>query len=186
VINQPATFWRMSTVRAIGGVDPGLRYVMDLELWWQLLFRFGTDHLRFGPHVLAYFRLHDESKTSTAILGFLDEVASLLAGLCDRTGNPDLALVLREGHAMREGLRGIPAGPEHRDRVRRMTVHFLLKWNAEIHRENQFVMMKAFRDLQLEHALTPEQQQRWEGIKDDLKGTWNYFRVRRKLKHWGL
>ena len=68
-----------------------------------------------------------------------------------------------------------------------MTLHFLLKWNAEIHRENQFIMMKAFGDLQLEEgAFTPEQQQRWQAIQADLKGTWNYFRVRRKLKHWGL
>ena len=184
VINQPATFWRMDAVRAIGGVDPALRYVMDLEFWWQFLFRYGTGHLRFEPVELAVFRLHAASKTSTAILGFLDEIAALLTGLCERTGNDDLARVLRAGHAMRAGLRGIPAGPEHRERVRRMTLRFLLKWNAEIHRENQFVMMRALRDLRIdENVFDPGQRARWAALLPDLVGPWNRFRVRRKLKH---
>ena len=187
VINQPATFWRMSAIRSIGGVDPALRYVMDVELWWQRLFRSGAAHLRFEPIELATFRMHDESKTSTSILGFLDEIASLLIGLCDRTGNEDLSHVLRTGHALRTGLRGIPAGPEHRERVRRMTLHFLFKWNAEIHRENQFAMMHALRALPIDaHRLSEDQRHRWGNILPDLGGSWNLFRMRRKLKHWGL
>ena len=184
VINQPATFWRMDVVRAIGGVDPALRYVMDLELWWQLLFRHGTAHLCFEPVELASFRLHETSKTSTAILGFLDEIATLLAGLCERTGNNDLVQVLRTGHTMRAGLRGIPVSQEQRDRVRRMTLHFLFKWNAEIHRENQFDMMRTFKDLRIGmDTLTPEQQQRWQAILPGLSRPWSLFRARRKLKH---
>lgn len=187
VINQPATFWRMETVRSIGGVDPKLRYVMDLELWWQVLFRFGTAHLRFEPIALAAFRLHNESKTSTAILGFLDEIAALLHGLCLRTGNNDLGSVLAAGHPMKSDLRGIPANPEHKALVRRMTLHFLFKWNAEIHRENQFDMMHALAALQLgANELTTEQHHRWSNILPDLRGSWNMFRLRRKMKHWGL
>lgn len=187
VINQPATFWRMEVIRSIGGVDAKLRYVMDLELWWQVLFRYGTTRMKFLPTALAAFRLHEASKTSTAMLGFLDEIAALLHGLCMRTGNNDLATVLAAGHPVERGLRGIPAGAEHRRIVRRMTLHFLLKWNAEIHRENQFAMMRALAGLKLPaQELTSEQHHRWGNILPDLRGSWNLFRVRRKMKHWGL
>ncbi len=183
VINQPATFWRMRAVRAIGGVDPALRYVMDVELWWQLLFRKGTDHLRFDPIDLAVFRLHDESKTSTAILGFLDEIASLLHGLCAQSGNDDLADVLAVGHKLKRGLRGIAVSATHHDIVRSMTLHFLLKWNVDIHRENQWRMMKALATAE-RGTLTTEQQQRWERIEDQLRTvSWKLFRAKRKLKH---
>ncbi len=183
VINQPATFWRMEAIKSIGGVDPTLRYVMDVELWWQLLFRYGTKHLRFDPIELAIFRLHDASKTSTAILGFLDEIASLLHGLCLRTGNADLASTLAVGHTLRNGLRGISAGKEHHGIVRRMTVHFLLKWNAEIHRENQWRMMKALGEVDL-GPLSEDQSQRLKSVSEQLRtGSWKLFRAKRKLKH---
>jgi glycosyltransferase involved in cell wall biosynthesis len=184
VINQPATFWRMDVIRAIGGVDTRLGYVMDLELWWQVLFRYGTDHLRFEPIVLAAFRIHDESKTSTAHVGFLDETASLLHGLCLRSDNPDLARVLATGHDLREGLRGIPVTAAHKERVRAMTLRFLLKWNHTIHREEQFRMMSAFRELDpRSYVLNSEQQERLKKIDTQLRGSWNLFRVKRKLKH---
>jgi len=183
VINQPATFYRTTAVRIIGGVDPRLRYVMDVELWWQLIFWNGIDHLRFDPVDLAAFRLHDESKTSTAILGFLDEIASLLHGLCVQSGNDDLADVLKVGHKPKRGLRGIPVNVTHGALVRAMTLHFLLKWNADIHRENQWRMMKALAGAD-RGTLTTEQQQRWRRIEDQLRiGSWKLFRAKRKLMH---
>ncbi|MBK8338986.1 MAG: glycosyltransferase [Flavobacteriales bacterium] len=89
VINQPATFYRLDVVKEIGGVDPALRYVMDVELWWQVLFRYGIDHLRFEPVELAMFRMHDQSKTVTAHHGFLDELANLIHAMCLRSGAPE-------------------------------------------------------------------------------------------------
>lgn len=185
VINQPATFYRMDIVQSIGGVDPALHYVMDVELWWQVLFRFGTDHLRFEPVDLALFRLHAGSKTVSAHHRFLDEVASLLHGLCLRTGNADLAHVLTLGHRLREGLRGIPADEAHRTLVRGMAAHFLLKWHGTIHRREEFTMMKAFRRLDLgEVVLAPELAGRIPALDRQLRtpGWWS-FRMRRKWQH---
>ena len=187
VINQPATFYRMHVVKAIGGVDTALRYVMDVELWWQVLFRYGTVHLRFEPLDLAVFRLHEESKTVTAHRGFLDELASLLHGLCMATGQPDLARVLAIGHDLRDGLRGIPVGTEHRGVVRGMVLHFLLKWHGVVHRREQYRMMKALkrvvalRDMkELDDALL----HRWTQLDTQLKApTWWTFRLRRKWRH---
>lgn len=187
VINQPATFYRMDVVKELGGVDPALRYVMDVELWWQLLFRHGAAHLRFEPEDLAVFRLHEESKTVTAHRGFLDELASLLHGLCMVTGQPELARVLAIGHDLREGLRGIPVGPEQHGVVRGMVLHFMLKWHGVVHRREQYRMMKALkrvvtlRDMKdMDDALL----HRWTQLDTQLKApTWWTFRLRRKWRH---
>ena len=185
VINQPATFYRMSAVRDIGGVDPALRYVMDMELWWQLLFRRGTDHLRFEPVQLAMFRLHDQSKTVSAHAGFLDEIASLLHGMCRATGQDDLARVIANGHQILSNLRGIPVRPDHRAVVRMMAVHFLLKWQGLVHREHQFRMMKRLRttDISGVRFLDEEMEKRWHALADlDGAANWIAFRARRKWR----
>jgi glycosyltransferase involved in cell wall biosynthesis len=187
VINQPATFYRMDLVRAIGGVDPALRYVMDVELWWQLLFRHGTDHLRFDAVDLAVFRLHEQSKTVSAHAGFLDELASLLHGLCLATGSPELAHVLSLGHTIKPGLRGIPAEDRHHHTVRGMAVHFLLKWHGQIHTRADYMMMKALRrkvGAKGIGALSDGLGQRWSTLGEQLAApTWWAYRLRRKLKH---
>jgi glycosyltransferase involved in cell wall biosynthesis len=187
VINQPATYYRLDVVKAIGGVDPALRYVMDVELWWQVLFRHGTRHLRFDVVDLAIFRLHEGSKTVSAHGGFLDELASLLHGLCVATGSMDLAHVLSLGHPIKEGLRGIPVQEEHREVVRGMAVHFLLKWHGQVHDRTDFVVMKAFRrkvDLKGMTMLNDGMGQRLRALDQHLAvPSWWAFRVRRKLKH---
>lgn len=188
VINQPATYLRMDVVRGIGGVDPALRYVMDVELWWQVLFRHGTRHLRFEAVPLAMFRLHDESKTVTQHAGFLTEMAALLHGLCERTGNEDLSQVIALGHPVRPRLRGIPAqGAMHHAMVRSMAVHFLLKWHGHVHTEADFQMMKALHDRAIPEGgcrLLPGMAERWAKARKAVSGTsWGRYRVRRKLKH---
>lgn len=188
VINQPATFYRMSVVKELGGVDPALRYVMDVELWWQVLFRHGTQHLRFERVPLAMFRLHDASKTVSQHSGFLAEMAALLHGLCHRTGNTDLADVLALGHVPRSDLRGIPASREaHHAIVRTMALHFLLKWHGHVHDAAEFSMMRALHDrglLQAHDLMLPAMRQRASEAAAKVAGTtWTRYRIRRKLKH---
>lgn len=186
VISQPATFYRTRVVKDIGGVDPALRYVMDVELWWQFLFRHGTDHLRFEPVELTMFRLHESSKTVSAHGSFLNELATLLHGMCARTDQPDLARVFEAGHDLVSGLRGVPVEDRHRAIVRSMAVHFLLKWYGHVHDRRQFRMMKLFRRTVridgVQH-LDPRIAQRWEQIAD-LGGVpnWLGFRLRRKWR----
>lgn len=188
VINQPATYYRMDVVREIGGVDPALRYVMDVELWWQVLFRHGTQQLRFEDTPLAVFRLHDESKTVTQHSGFLLEMASLLHALSEITGNEDVAQVLSLGYPERRSTRGIPAhGALHHAMVRAMAVHFLLKWHGHIHHEADFRMMKALQERAIPDGgcrFLPGMEERWAKVRLAVDGaTWNRYRMRRKLKH---
>ncbi len=187
VIAQPATFFRMEVLRTLGGVDPALRYVMDLELWWRFLFHFGSDRVRFVPVELAMFRLHDESKTVSAHAGFLQETAELLHGMCEAVGLADLAQVLRVAHAPVPGLRGVPVPREQQDMVRRMAVHFLLKWNGRIHAREQFMAMKALQRCmgsEVPRYVADGMKERWMAVQAGLRaGSWTAYRIRRKLDH---
>ena len=64
-IHQPASFWRLDTLRKIGGIDPEFTFEMDTDL----LFRFvrAKARFRFVRAFLAAFRLHPSSKTSTIL-----------------------------------------------------------------------------------------------------------------------
>ncbi|MCB9170787.1 MAG: glycosyltransferase [Flavobacteriales bacterium] len=182
VINQPATFHRMDVVRAAGGVDPGLRYVMDLALWWDLLFRHGTTGLRFEPVELAVFRLHEESKTMTSMPAFLDETASLLHQLAEDVGASEWCGVLNSLHDLRSGLRRIPVRKEHAGIVIRMATRFVLKWHGSIHQRREFEAMREV--VPLVDPRDPWERARLDGLLDQLRaGSWPAFRLRRKLKH---
>jgi glycosyltransferase involved in cell wall biosynthesis len=61
-VYQQATFWRRSAYEAVGGVDPSFRFAMDLDLFARLAKRKPFGRL---PIMLACFRLHEQSKTST-------------------------------------------------------------------------------------------------------------------------
>lgn len=184
VINQPATFYRMDVVRAVGGVDPALRYVMDVELWWRVLFRYGAEHMRFVPDHFARFRLHENSKTVSEHAGFLEELASLLNGMCMQSGNEDLVPVFAAGYQPKAGLRGVPVSPEQHAQVRGMAIHFLLKWHGKVHNERDFGIMKALAGIDRRGIdLVPALEARWQRIAQWPKNpTWFGFRVRRKLK----
>ncbi len=185
VINQPATYYKLDLVREIGGVDTALRYVMDVELWWQHLLRNGSQHMRFEPVELAVFRLHDASKTITSHERFLDEMATLLHSLCLACGAHDMAALFPLAHQLSAGLRGIPATGKSKDIVRSMATTFLLKWHGVIHRQDDFRSMKAFLRLRpwLNDDLTPDQERRLQQLRKELNvPSWGLFRTRRKLR----
>lgn len=187
IINQPATWYRASAVKELGGVETRLHFVMDVELWWQLLFRHGTDHLRFERIPLAVFRFHDESKTVSQHARFLRELAELLFHLCQRTGNTALADALAIGYPERMALRELPAGKEHAERVAGMTIHFLLKWHGHVHNEREFSMMKHLATHRLvdEGDLLPPLGARWPTTREKVEvRSWTTYRMRRKLKSW--
>ena len=62
-INQPASFYKLSIVKQMGGINKDLHYCMDLDLWFRYLVQFGQKNILLVNDLLAHFRLHDESKT---------------------------------------------------------------------------------------------------------------------------
>ena len=70
-IQQESTFWRRTLwERAGGGVDEGLKYAADFELWARF-FQYATLYAIDIP--LGCFRRHDNQKTSLAFDDYLDE-----------------------------------------------------------------------------------------------------------------
>ena len=59
-ICQPAAFFRKEALSNAGGLDTGLRYVMDYDLWIRMA---GKCSLLYYPEFLSTYRLHAESKT---------------------------------------------------------------------------------------------------------------------------
>lgn len=185
-VNQQSTFFRLDAVRALGGVDERLRYVMDLELWWQLLFAHGCDHLRFEPIPLALFRLHTHSKTSREQQSFVDETAAILHGMCTRSGLHALADVLASAHDLPTGLRGVPVTTAHADLVRRITEHFLLRWHHRVYSERVFLAMRRFlAQCPPDAAILDAGQEQWLAtLRKELNVPgWWAFRLRRKWQH---
>lgn len=186
LVVQQSTFFRMNAVRALGGVESKLRYVMDLELQWQLLFREGEAGLVSHDALLAVFRQHAGSKTAQHRDRFLDEQAALLHAMLQATGQADLAAVLALGRTLPTGLRAIPLSPQQAWLVRAMAVHFLLKWDRHIMHEGQFQRMRALRPLL---AREPEKRSPLErGWIDALAPQlqvpgWLGFRLKRKWSH---
>ena len=185
-VNQQSTFYRMEAIRAVHGVEERLRYVMDYELWLQVLFAHGAGAVRVVPWDLAVFRHHPESKTSTQHPRFLDEIATVLHGACKRTGQTDLLEVLALGHTITPGIRALPIGNTERKLVRRMTLSFLLKWHHTIYSAADLRMMKrlcatvALRDEPLENG----QRELAARVIEQVRAPgWWAFRLRRKWEH---
>jgi len=71
-IGEPtAVLLRKSAVEAVGGFDPDLSQLVDVELWWRLL---ATGSVGFVDEPLAVFRLHSQQQTvKNAAEGKFDE-----------------------------------------------------------------------------------------------------------------
>ncbi|WP_202915886.1 glycosyltransferase family 2 protein [Pontibacter pamirensis] len=62
-MNQPGTFYRMSVIKQLNGVNDSLRYVFDNELWFRYLSKYGADSVGVTDKLFAHFRLHLSSKS---------------------------------------------------------------------------------------------------------------------------
>jgi len=72
MIPQPAAFWRRSAYEAVQGLDARLHYAMD----WDFFLRVGQHfprQIKHLPEPLATFRLHEVSKSVSAVAKFKEE-----------------------------------------------------------------------------------------------------------------
>jgi hypothetical protein len=186
MVNQQATFFRMSALRALGGVEAGLHYVMDLELWWRCLFTFGPEAVRVVDRPWAVFRMHEASKSTTSMPGFVKETAALLHQACLDSGSVDLAAVIASGQALRGTIRPLPVGPTHRQVVEEMAIHFLVKWHRGLYTREEFRMMRRLSHLApaMQERFIVEDREQWDQIRPALRiPAWWIFLLYRKWKH---
>jgi glycosyltransferase involved in cell wall biosynthesis len=185
-VNQQATFYRMSALRSMGGVEVDLHYVMDLELWWRLLFLHGTDAVQITDRPLGVFRIHADSKTSLSQPLFVRETATLLHAACAQVNATDLADIIAMGYQPMEGVRALPVDLHHRALVEEMTVHFLLKWDRGVFTRDQYRMMRHLRRTAGAIALRlgPAQQRQWEELEGAMRlPGWFAHRMWMALRH---
>jgi glycosyltransferase involved in cell wall biosynthesis len=71
--NQQGMFYSTGVVKDLGGINTNLDYVMDLELWFRFLLKYGLDKVNFVNNNWGFFRIHDTSKTSAFISKFKEE-----------------------------------------------------------------------------------------------------------------
>lgn len=184
-INQQATFFRMNALRSIGGVEERLRYVMDYEAWLQLVLRLPESAIRIVPWDFAVFRHHAASKTITSQAAFVDEMASVIHGLCAQAGLHEHARIMALGHRITSDLRKMPVGAEEQALIDRMAWRFMLKWHHRVYSRTDLHMMRAWLQLAppvafLEHMET----ERLQSLRDHASPkNWLWFRARRKLEH---
>ena len=76
-IPQPGTIIRFDSLRAIGGLDPGLDFVMDYTLWLRLSM---VGHLDYLPGEVACYRIHKLSKGGTIGYKFCTEAIEWVSG----------------------------------------------------------------------------------------------------------
>ena len=63
IIDQPCTFFRKEKIQNFFPLDNTLRYVMDRQLWWRYLLRYGQNDILQVNDIFTHFRLHPQSKT---------------------------------------------------------------------------------------------------------------------------
>ena len=64
VVSQPSAFFKKEAYLQAGGVDVGLSYAMDYDLWLRVVKKSQIEYL---PEYLSSYRLHEESKTVSDI-----------------------------------------------------------------------------------------------------------------------
>ncbi|MCC7165045.1 MAG: glycosyltransferase [Anaerolineae bacterium] len=72
---QPSVFVRRAALDWVGLLDPTMHFLMDYDLWLRIAMHFPVIRI---PHILARFRLHDDSKTAQQYRFFLDDNLRLL------------------------------------------------------------------------------------------------------------
>ena len=63
IIDQPCTFFRKNCINDFFPLDASLKYVMDRQLWWSYLLRYGQEKIKCTGDIFTYFRLHNQSKS---------------------------------------------------------------------------------------------------------------------------
>jgi glycosyltransferase involved in cell wall biosynthesis len=87
-ITQPSTFFKTSVFRELG-VDEAFHFTMDLELWYRYLLKFGQSKVFLSEKVLAYFRLHESSKTVALSPKFTEDINKVTYNILYSLQMPD-------------------------------------------------------------------------------------------------
>ena len=90
-VAQPSTFFKLDSIKTIGGISNDLHYVMDGHMWIRLLLIKGFYHFKKIDKTLVNFRYHEFSKSVSVRLGnnFLIERTGIITSLQKEINLPD-------------------------------------------------------------------------------------------------
>lgn len=63
-MSQPSLFFRLEKIKLLRGVDKNYHYCMDLDLWFRYLLTFGLSYIETTKQTLAYYRIHNATKST--------------------------------------------------------------------------------------------------------------------------
>lgn len=83
-VNQPGMYYNRIAVERIGRLNEILHFVMDYDLWFRYLLKSNKPQVfcDSGKYPVAYFRIHEESKTSKKEHDFLTDFQKEIVSLC--------------------------------------------------------------------------------------------------------
>lgn len=90
IIDQPCTFFRRDCVDFIFPLDATLKYIMDRQLWWGYLLKYGQHNIVKTNIVFTNFRLHLLSKSIAEGHQFEAEFDKLKYSLFKQLNVPDI------------------------------------------------------------------------------------------------
>ncbi len=96
-ICQPASLIRRSAWERVGGVEEGLHFGMDYDLWWKLA---GVGRIGYVKGVVAHYREHPETKTRSRYREAVQKAIDIVKHYC---GYVPLLWVARLRHARSGG-----------------------------------------------------------------------------------
>jgi glycosyltransferase involved in cell wall biosynthesis len=143
-LTQPSTFFKLDTIKKIGGVNEELHYIMDGGMWCKLLLLFGQAHFQKTDRVLVNFRLHENSKTvSNAVVdNFLLERSSILADLQHNIGVPERMVAFYVSEMRKSpSLKKLNMNWEFNDKVispKSLRKYYIQKYISESFRRKKF------------------------------------------------
>lgn len=90
IIDQPCTFFRKSFIDHAFPLHISLKYVMDRQLWWSYLLKYGQDNILAVDDIFSNFRLHQQSKSIGEAQHFEAEYDKLKLTLFRQLKGPEL------------------------------------------------------------------------------------------------
>ncbi len=88
IIDQPCTFFRRAYITSFFPLDISLRYVMDRQLWWSYLLKYGQDAVLITNTVFTNFRIHPQAKSTSEADLFEAEFDRMKLSLFEQLGAP--------------------------------------------------------------------------------------------------
>ncbi len=78
VLKQPAVYYSKYAIEQMGALNESLHYCMDAEWLYKFLFLFNQDNIAEDTTMIAHYLLHNDSKSSSQIPGFIKESDSII------------------------------------------------------------------------------------------------------------